>query len=323
MPRILAAVLTSAVVLLTQVAAQADTYPERQLRLIVPFQPGSSSDVIARIVAGGLGPKLGTQVVVENRVGGSTIVGTDMVAKASPDGYTLGLANTSSHAASYALSTTLPFDPVKDFTPVAMIGSSPFMLLGSKSVPATTMAELIDHAKKNPGKLNYASAGPATLSHLAGELFKSLTKTEITHVAYRGTAQSVVDLLEGRMQLLVGVINSTQQHVRDGRITAFAVLSDHRVAVLPDVPTVAEAGVPGCEAALWSAIVVPAGVPRPIVDKLNRAVNDVVQMPEIQASLRKQGIEPEPGSQTVVAERIRNDIAKWRRVIETAKIGKI
>jgi tripartite-type tricarboxylate transporter receptor subunit TctC len=298
------------------------TFPDHPLRLIVPFQAGSSSDVIARIVAGALGPRLGTQVVVENRVGGITIVGTDMIAKAKPDGYTLGLANTSSHAASYALSDTLPFDPIKDFAPVAMIGRSPLMLLGSKTVPASNMKELISYAKQNPGQLNYASAGPATLSHLAGELFKKLTGVQITHVPYRGTAQSVVDLLEGRMQLLVGVINSTQEFVRQGRITAFAVLADHRVAVLPDVPTVAEAGVPGCEAALWSAIVLPAGVPQPIIEKLNAALNDVVAMPAIQESLRKQGIEPEPGPQEVVAARIRADIAKWRDVITSAQIGR-
>jgi tripartite-type tricarboxylate transporter receptor subunit TctC len=245
-----------------------------------------------------------------------------MIAKAKPDGYTIGLANTSTHAASYALSDALPFDPIKDFTPVAMIGSSPFLLLGSKSVPASTMSELIDYAKKHPGKLNYASAGPATLSHLAGELFKKLAGVQITHVPYRGTAQSVVDLLEGRMDLLVGVINSTQEFVRQGRITAFAVLANRRVPVLPDVPTAAEAGVPGCEAALWSAIVLPAGVPQSIVAKLNRAVNDVVAMPEIQASLHQQGIESQPGSQDVVAASIRTDIAKWRDVIASAQIGK-
>jgi len=209
--------------------------------------------------------------VVENRVGGSTVVGTELIARAAPDGYTMGLANTSSHAASRALSKNLPFDPIKDFTPVAMIGSSPFLLLGSKQVPASNMAELIAYAKKNPGTLNYASAGPATLSHLAGELIKKLAGIEITHVPYRGTAQSVIDLLEGRMQLLVGVINSTQDFVRDGRLTAFATLDTKRTPALPQVPTVAEAGIPGAEAVLWSALVFPAGVPLPIVEKAEQS----------------------------------------------------
>jgi len=321
-----AALLTGAVLSLTVSSVQAldetGGYPNRPIRLIVPFAAGSSSDVISRIVAAEMGQRLGAQVVVDNRVGGSTIVGTDLVAKSRPDGYTIGLANTSTHAAALALSETLPFDPIKDFTPVAMIGSSPFMLLGSKSVPAANMAELIDYARKNPGRLNYASAGPATLSHLAGELFKKLTGTQITHVPYRGTSQSVVDLLEGRIQLVVGVINSTHEFVRQGRLNAYAVLSESRVAVLPDVPTAAEAGVPGCEAALWSAIVLPAGAPQSIVEKLNHAVNEAVATPEVQESLRKQGIEPELGSQKDVATRIAADIAKWRDVIEFAQIGK-
>jgi tripartite-type tricarboxylate transporter receptor subunit TctC len=325
MPRTVSALLACAFSLLVlggSSAGASSSWPERPIRLIVPFQPGSSSDVIARIVAVQLGPKLGTQVVVENRVGGSTIVGTEMVARAAPDGYTIGLANTSSHAASRALSNNLPFDPIRDFTPVAMIGSSPFVLLGSKHVPVSDMKELIAYAKSNPAKLNYASAGPATLSHLAGELFKKLTGVEITHVPYRGTAQSVIDLLEGRMQLLVGVINSTQDFVRSGRLTAFATLDTKRTAALPDVPTVAEAGVPGAEAVLWTALVLPAGVPEPIVEKLNRAVNDVVNMPEVQISLQKQGIVPEPADRHVVAERIKADVKKWSDVIASAEIGK-
>jgi tripartite-type tricarboxylate transporter receptor subunit TctC len=295
-------------------------WPERPLKIIVPFQPGSSSDVIARIVVGRLGDRLGKQVVVENRVGGSTIVGTEAIARSIPDGYTLGLANTSTHAASLALSGTLPFDPVKDFTPVAMIGSSPFLYLGSKKLPAGSLKELVAYAKANPGKLSYASAGPATLSHLAGELIKKLGGVEITHVPYRGTAQSVVDVLEGRMNLLVGVINSTQEHVRAGRITAFATLDKIRTPVLPEVPTVGEAGLPGGEAALWTAIVLPAGVPAPIVEKLNREINAVVNMPDIQESLRKQGVEPQPGSQEVVAAQIKADIAKWSELIISMKL---
>jgi tripartite-type tricarboxylate transporter receptor subunit TctC len=294
-------------------------WPDRPLKTIVPFQPGSSSDVIARIVVGKLGDRLGKQVVVENRVGGSTIIGTEAIARSAPDGYTIGLANTSTHATALALSGTLPFDPVKDFTPVAMIGSSPFLYLGAKKLPAT-MKELVAYAKANPGKLSYASAGPATLSHLAGELIKKLAGVEIAHVPYRGTAQSVVDVLEGRMDLLVGVINSTQEHVRSGKITAFATLDKVRTPALPDVPTIAEAGLPGGEAALWTAIVLPAGVPAAIVDKLNRELNAVVNMPEIQESLRKQGVEPEPGSQEVVAARIKADIAKWSDLIVSMKI---
>src|SRR5689334_958916 len=176
-------------------------WPDRPTKMIVPFSAGSSSDTIARIVAIKMGERLGQQVVVENRVGGSTIIGTDSVAKAAPDGYTLELANTTTHAASAALNATLPFDPVKDFAPVAMIGVSPFVLIGATQVTATTLKDFVALSKAKPGSLSYASAGTGTLAHLAGELFKSKAGIEVTHVPYRGSAQSMVDLMQGRIDL--------------------------------------------------------------------------------------------------------------------------
>jgi tripartite-type tricarboxylate transporter receptor subunit TctC len=319
LPRILSASIIAASFALASQALAA--WPDKPLKLIVPFQAGSSSDVIARIVAGKLGDRLGQQVVVDNRVGGGTIIGTEMIAKAAPDGYTLGLANTSSHATAPAM-TPVSFDPIKDFTPVAMIGSSPFVLLGSKKLPAHNMAELVTYARAHPNTLNYASAGPGTLSHLAGELFKKITSTQITHVPYRGTAQSVMDVLEGRMELLVGTINSTHEFVRQGKITAFATLATTRSPSLPDTPTTIEAGVPGCEAALWTALVTPAGVPKEIIDKLNSEMNVVMQMPEVNEALRKQGIDPQPGSAEVVAAAIKADVIKWRNLVVTAKLGR-
>lgn len=322
--------LPVAMAYLTMIACGAATpslandiaWPERPVKLIVPFQPGSSSDVIGRIVANYLGPQLKSSITVENRVGGSTIIGTTLIARAEPDGYTIGLANTSTHAATYASGAAIPFDPINDFIPVAMIGSSPFLLLGSPKLPARTMKELIAHAKQNPGKLNYASAGSATLSHLAGELFQKLADVKVVHVPYRGTSTSVYDVLEGRMDLLIGVVNSTQDFIRNGQIVAFAALAPKRVPAIPDVPTAAEAGLPGCEADLWTAIVLPAGVPKPIVDKLNRELNVVITSEEVQTLLRKQGVEPEPGSPEVVAQRVKADIDRWRTLIETQKIGK-
>lgn len=307
---------------LAPVRANDIPWPERPVKLIVPFQPGSSSDVIGRIVANYLGPQLKSSVTVENRVGGSTIIGTGLIARAEPDGYTMGLANTSTHAATFASGAALPFDPVADFIPVAMIGSSPFLLLGSTKLPARSLKDLIAYARQNPAKLNYASAGTATISHLAGELFQKLAGVKIVHVPYRGTSTSVYDVLEGRMDLLIGVINSTQDFVRNGQIVAFATLAPQRVAALPDVPTAAEAGLPGCEADLWTAIVLPAGVPKPIVDKLNRELNAILAMDEVLANLRKQGVEPETGSPEAVARRVKADIERWRYLIETQKIGK-
>ena len=295
-------------------------WPERPIKMIVPFGPGSSSDIIARLIAAKAGERLGQQIVVENRVGGSTVIGTDAVAKAAPDGYTIGLANTTTHAASAALNPNLPFDPIKDFTPFAMIGSSPFVLVSAPQVPASNLQEFVTLAKSKPGALSYASAGTGTLAHLGGELFKRKAGIDVTHVPYRGTAQSMVDLMQGRIELSVSTIPPTLQFIREGKLRALATMSEKRNATLPDIPTVAEAGVPGCEAALWTAIVVPAGVPADIVKKLNATVLAVAALPEIQQALTIQGVDPEPGPPEAVAERIRTDIVKWKDVVAAAKI---
>jgi tripartite-type tricarboxylate transporter receptor subunit TctC len=295
-------------------------WPDRPIKMIVPFSAGSSSDTIARIMAAKMGERLGQQIVVENRVGGSTIIGTDFVAKSAPDGYTLELANTTTHAASAALNTSLPFDPVKDFAPVAMIGVSPFVLIGATQVEAKTLKDFVALAKAKPGSLSYASAGTGTLAHLAGELFKRKAGVDITHVPYRGSAQSMIDLMQGRIDLSVSTIPPTLQHIREGKLRGLATMSEKRNVSLPDTPTVAEAGIPGCEAALWTAIVVPAGVPADIIKRLNAAVLTAVATPEIQQALTIQGVEPEPGPPEAVAERIKADIVKWKDVVAAAKI---
>src|SRR4051794_6728627 len=295
-------------------------WPDRPIKMIVPFSAGSSSDTIARIVAMKMGERLGQQMIVENRVGGSTIIGTDAVAKSAPDGYTLLLANTTTHAASVALNATLPFDPVKDFAPVAMIGVSPFVLIGATQVAAPTLKEFVALAKARPGSLSYASAGTGTLAHLAGELFKNKAGIEVTHVPYRGSAQSMIDLMQGRIDLSVSTIPPTLQHIREGKLRALATMSEKRNASLPEVPTVAEAGVPGCEAALWTAVVGPAGVPADIIKRLHAAVLAAVATPDIQQALTIQGVDPEPGPPEAVGERIKADILKWKDVVAAAKI---
>ena len=315
---VLAASIAAAIIG-TSPGAQA-AWPDRPIKLIVPFGAGSSSDIIARVVAAKAGERLGQQIVVENRVGGSTVIGTDAVAKSAPDGYTLGLANTTTHAASAALNASLPFDPVKDFAPVAMIGSSPFVLIAATQVSTTTLKDFVALAKAKPGVLSYASAGTGTLAHLAGELFKHKAGIDVLHVPYRGTAQSVFDLMQGRIELSVSTIPPTLAHIRDGKLRALATMSEKRNVMLPEIPTVAEAGVPGCEAALWTAIVVPAGVPADIVKKLNEAVLAVVNSPEVQQSLKVQGVDPQPGPPEAVAERIKADIVKWREVATAAHI---
>ena len=299
--------------------ARAD-WPERPLRLIVPFAAGSSSDTIARIVAAKMGDQLGQQIAVENRVGASTVIGTQEVARSAPDGYTLGLANTTSHVVSVVVNPHPLFDPIRDFAPIGMIGSSPFLLVSSPHVPATTLKQFVDLAKAKPASLSYASAGTGTLAHLAGELFKHQANIDVVHVSYRGTEQSLLDLMEGRIDLSISTIPPTLSQIQSGAVRALAVMSDKRSGMLPNVPTVGEAGVPGCEAALWTAIVVPAGVPAAIVDRLSKTLIAVVNDPDVQKTLKAQGVDPEPGSPDVVTATINADIPKWRDVVSNANI---
>jgi tripartite-type tricarboxylate transporter receptor subunit TctC len=350
MTRLTLALLTG---LLATSMAQAQTsdarWPERPIRIIVPFTPGSSSDTVARLVAQKLSERLGQQLVVENRVGAGGSVGTEQVARADPDGYTLGLANTSTHAVAASMAAlvseassqrgnstvrapgtrpepgssaraAINYDPVKDFAPVSMLGSSPFVLALSPGVAAQTVPELIALAKAKPRALNYASAGPATLAHLSGALFAKMAQVELTHVPYRGTAQSTLDLLEGRVEMQFGTIPPTLTHIRAGKLRALAVTGATRNATLPDVPTIAESGLPGYECSLWQAIVAPTGTPAAIIARLNREANAILNDPDVRAAFTKQGVEPEPGTAEALGARIRDDVKKWREVIVGAGI---
>jgi tripartite-type tricarboxylate transporter receptor subunit TctC len=320
MTRLIVALMATLVAAGAALAQSADArWPERAIHFIVPFTPGSSSDTVARLVAQKLGERLGQQFVVENRVGGGGSLGTAEVARAEADGYTIGLANTSTHAVAPSLAA-VAYDPVKDFAPVAMLGSSPFVLALYPGVPAHTVQDLIALAKSKPRMLNYASAGPATLAHLAGALFEKMAKIELTPVSYRGTAQSTLDLIEGRVEMQFGTIPPTLAHIRAGKLRALAVTGAVRNAVLPGVPTIAESGLPGYECSLWQAIVAPAATSAVIVERLNREVTAVLNEPEIRAALAKHGVEPEPGPPAALAARIRDDGKKWREVITSAGI---
>jgi tripartite-type tricarboxylate transporter receptor subunit TctC len=294
-------------------------WPERPIRLIVPFTAGSSSDIVARLVAQKLSERLGQPLVVENRVGGGGGIGSSEVAHADADGYTLGLANTSTHAVAPSVAP-LPYDPVKDFAPVSMVGNSPFVLALYPGVPAQSVQELIALARAKPHTVNYASAGPATLAHLAGALFEKMAKIELTHVPYRGTAQSTLDLLEGRVEMQFGTIPPTLTHIRAGKLRALAVTGAARNPTLPEVPTLAESGLEGYECSLWQAIVAPAAVSPAIVARLNREVGAVLADPQVRATFAKNGIEAEASSPAALGARIRADLLKWREVIANAGI---
>ena len=298
----------------------AQSWPDKPVRFIVPFPPGSAADAVARLVGQGLGGQLGQQLVIDNRVGASGNVGALAVARAPADGYTLGLATASTHAVAVSLSANLPYDPLKDFAPVSMIGSSPYVVVVYPGLAVKNVAELVALAKTRPRALNYASVGPASLANLSVELFSSSTGALFTHVPYRSSAQALLDLIEGRVQLQFGTLGPSIPHIKDGKVRALGVTAAKRVSSLPNVPTLIEAGVEGYEASLWMAVVAPAGTPAAIVNRLNRELNTVLQKEEVRASLVAQGLEPEPGAPEALRARIRADIQKWREVIAKAGI---
>jgi tripartite-type tricarboxylate transporter receptor subunit TctC len=295
-------------------------WPARPIRLIVPFMAGSSSDIVARIVAQKVGDRLKQQVFVENRVGASGDLGSEAVARAEPDGYTMGLANASTHAVAPSVNSRLGYDPIRDFAPVSMLGSSPFVLSVYPGLPAKSIAELIGLAKAKPRTLTYASAGPATLAHLSGALFEKMGRIEMVHVPYRGTSQAALDLMEGRVDMQFGTIPPSIGNIRAGKLRAIGITGAVRNAALADVPTIAEAGLPGYESSLWQGYVVPVGTPPGIIARLNREVTAALNDAGVRSALSEQGVEPEPGPPEALGDRIRADVAKWRDVIISAGI---
>ena len=321
MVRLLSIALASAIIAISAIAeAGEDGWPERSLRLVVPFPAGSSTDIIARIVAQRLSHRLGQQVVIENRAGASGNIGADAVAKAAPDGYTIGIATASTHAVAASLSPNLPYDPIKDFAPVAMIGSQPYVLVLQPALPARNLAELIALAKAKPGTLNYGSAGVASLAHLATALFASMAGVNIVHVPYKSSSQSMTDMITGRLDMQFATIAPSLPNIRAGQLRALATSGKTRVAALPELPTVAEAGLAGYEAALWVSLVMPSATPPTMIARLNREVNDILKSTEGTEALVAQGMVAEPGPPEALTERIRGDIEKWRGVAVKAGI---
>jgi tripartite-type tricarboxylate transporter receptor subunit TctC len=321
MIRFVAVALAAALTVGTAAAQGNDgAWPDRPLRLIVPFPAGSSTDIIARIVAQKLGPRLGQQVVIENRAGASGNIGADAVAKAAPDGTTIGIATASTHAVAASLSANLPYDPIKDFAPIGMIGSQPYVLVLYPSLPARNLAELIALAKAKPGTLNYGSAGVASLAHLATALFASMAGINITHVPYKSSAQSMTDLITGRLDMQFATIAPSLANIRAGQLRAIVTTGKTRVTALPEVPTVAESGIAGYEAALWVALVAPPATAPAILARLNREVNDIISSADGKEALAGQGLESEPDQPEAVSTRIRGDIQKWRDVAAKAGI---
>ena len=303
-----------------QPAAGEAGWPTRPIRLIVPFPPASTADVVARVLGQKLGARLGQQFVVDNRVGASGNIGVDLIAKAAPDGYTVGIVTSSTQAVSVTLSSSLPYDPLRDFTSIVMLASSPYVLVVYPGLPVKSVAELVALAKRKPGALNYGSAGPASLAHLAGALFATMTDLQITHVPYKSTAQSVIDMMGGRLDMQFATIPPSIQTIRAGQLRALAVTGRKRVEALPDTPTMAEAGVAGYDATLWFALVAPAKFPPGLAARLNREIAAVLEAPDMKELMVQQGLLAEPGPPEALTTQVRGDIAKWREVIAKAGI---
>jgi tripartite-type tricarboxylate transporter receptor subunit TctC len=282
----------------------------------VPQAPGSATDNIARLVAPELAKNLGQAVVVDNRPGGALTIGIDAVAKSTPDGYTIGMGPVGALAITRHMVEKLPYDIERDLQPVALITTGYMLLASSPKAPFSTVRELIDYAKRNPGKLSNASSSNGSPGHVSGELFKTMTGTEIVHVPYKGGAQAITDLISGNVQLMFESTNSIAPHVQAGRVRALAVTGAQRAQSMPDVPTLMEAGVPGYEVTAWTGVIAPAGLPRPVLDRLNRAVNAAIAEPNTKERLAQLGSEGGGGTPEDYGSLIRRDSAKWAEVIK-------
>ncbi|HYX63946.1 MAG TPA: tripartite tricarboxylate transporter substrate binding protein [Burkholderiales bacterium] len=302
--------------LLVVATSAAADYPDRPLRFVVPQAAGSATDNVARLVAPGLANALGQPVVVDNRPGGALTIGIDAVAKSAPDGYTIGMGPVGALAITRHMVAKLPYDIERDLQPVALITTGYMLLAVSPRTDFHSVRELIDYAKKHPGELSNASSSNGSPGHVSGELFKYMTGSDIVHIPYKGGASAIADLIAGNVQLMFESTNSIAPHVKAGRVRALAVTGPRRSASLPEVPTMIEAGVPGYEVTAWTGVIAPAHLPRPILDKLNAAVNAAIAEPKVKERLAQMGSEGGGGSPEDYAELIRRDSAKWAEVIK-------
>jgi len=312
---VLAAAVAIAAVAAVTPAATADDYPSRPIELIVPYPPGGGNDVLARLVAAKMSAALNATIVIENRAGAGSTIGTRDVARSKPDGYTLLIA-TSSLAINPSLYPDTAYDPQKDFSPVGLIGASPNLVLVHPALPAHSIAELIALAKEQPGKIDFASTGIGTSTHLAAALFAAMAKVTLTAVPYKGVAPALTDLIGGQVALMFCPMAGAFGFVRSGDVRALAVTGAHRSALFPDVPTVAEAGLPGYEAVLHYGIVAPGGTPSTIVGKLNAALNAALADETVKARLAVDGAEPLPGTPEAYAVDIAQEEAKWSAIVK-------
>lgn len=308
-----------AAALAASLPALAQDYPAKPVKIVVPFPAGGPTDVLTRFLADKLGKACGQPVVVENKPGAGGAIGADFVAKSPADGYTLVMATASTHSIGPYVGK-VPYDPVKDFTPAVWVGNATNLLVVSNGVPASNVRELIALAKKDPGKLNYATSGIGTISHLTSELFASMAGIQLTHVPYKGTQQSIPDLISGQVSILFDNIMTAQPNVKAGKVKAIAISSPNRSPLLPDVPTVAESGLPGFKSVVWFGLLGPAGTPKAVVDRVNAEMNRALQLPDVKDRFSQLGFEPAGGSPADFAQVIQDDATAWQKVIRDAKV---
>lgn len=303
----------------TNVGIAAD-YPVKPVRLVVPFPPGGTLDILARGLAPDLAGQLGQPIVVENRPGANGVIGYDLVARAPADGYTLLIGGGSGIAVHPALLSKLPYDPVKAFAPVSMLATFPSVLIATPSFPANSVQELIALAKATPGKLTYGSPGTGNVNHLVGEKFKSLAGVDLVHAPYKGAALVITDVIAGHVPIGFVLLPGALPQMRAGKLKALAVTSDQRVGATPNLPTMAEAGVPGLDLFDWAGILVPAGTPNEVISRLTQSISKVVRSPEIRQRWIEQGLEPRAATPDELAAVIKSDVDKWGRIVREAGI---
>ena len=298
--------------------AHAQAYPNKPIKIVAPFAPGGGTDFIARLIAQKLTEKLGVQVVVENKPGAGGNLGAEQAVRLPADGYTLLLV-----AGSYTVNPSLyklTFDPVSDITPIIQLSEGPFIVAVHPSVPVKTLKELIDLVKKQPDKLSYASAGSGSITHLASAMFMDMAKLQIVHIPYKGTGPALNDAIAGNVQVLFGSPSTTIPHIKSGRLRALAVTTTKRIGAAPDVPTMAESGLPGYEVVLWHGLVGPKGLPRAIVERINTEANQVLKVKEMDTLLATDGVAPAGGTPEQFAETIKSDIERWGKIVKQAGV---
>ena len=319
--RTLSAIVSTAIMgtgLLAGASVFAQAYPTKPVTIVVPFAAGGTTDILARIIGQALTAELGQSVIVDNRAGAGGNIGGQAAAKATPDGYTLFMGTVGTHAINASLYKKMPFDPIKDFAPLSRVANVPNLLVANPNQPFKSVKDLIAYAKANPGKVNFGSSGNGSSIHLSGELFKSLAKVDMVHVPYKGSAPAVTDLLGNQIAIMFDNLPSVIPHVRSGKLRAIAITTAKRSPELPDVPTIAEAGVPGYEAMSWFGLLAPAATPAPVLAKLSGALAKVLANPEVKKKIVDQGGEPVNETPAQFAAFIQSESVKWGKVVKSS-----